>query len=120
MLRLNTSTPATAEAARSRLGLAGGDAAGFPNGRRPKDDVVDISLVAVMGGLCVVNGDNDGLKLNSSLGATGCKPSSVPLGHTSLKLHDAVDQAMMPLLPASPTCSRRRRALAPVRTEEPA
>ena len=31
----------------------------IPNGRRPKDDVVDISLVAVMGGLCMANGDND-------------------------------------------------------------
>jgi hypothetical protein len=103
MLRLNTNTPATAEAAQNTLGLAGGDPAGFPNGRRPKDDVVDISLVAFAGGLCVVNGDNDGLKLNSSLGATSaCKPSSVPLGATSLQLHDGVDQSKIPLLPTFP------------------
>jgi hypothetical protein len=103
MLRLNTTTNPTAEASQNRLGLAGGDAAGFPNGRRPKDDVVDISLVAVAGGLCVLNGDNNALGLNSALGATSaCKPSSVPLGATSLKLHDAVDQAVIPLLPKFP------------------
>src|SRR5437867_2449072 len=97
MLRLNTATAATPLAQQSRLGLAGGDAAGYPNGRRIKDDVVDISLVAVMGGLCMLNGDNNAL----GLGAT-CKPSNVPLGATSLKLHDAVDQAVAPQLPAFP------------------
>jgi hypothetical protein len=97
MLRLNTATAPTAEAMQHRLGLAGGDAAGFPNGRRPKDDVVDISLVAVMGGLCMVNGTGNMLNLG-----TECKPSNVPLGATSLKLHDAVDQAVVPLLPGFP------------------
>lgn len=97
MLRLNTATAPTAEGAQNRLGLAGGDAAGFPNGRRPKDDVVDISLVAVMGGLCMLNGDTNALKLGAD-----CKPSNVPLGATSLKLHDAVDQAVVPLLPRFP------------------
>ncbi|RQP23666.1 DUF4331 domain-containing protein [Piscinibacter terrae] len=97
MLRLNTSTAATAEASQNRLGLAGGDAAGFPNGRRPKDDVVDISLVAVMGGLCMINGDTNALGLG-----TECKPANVPLGSTSLKLHDAVDQAVVPLLSKFP------------------
>lgn len=97
MLRLNTTTPPTAEAQQNRLGLAGGDAAGFPNGRRLRDDVVDISLVAVMGGLCVLNGDADALKLGAA-----CKPANVPLGATALKLHDAVDQAQVHLLPAFP------------------
>ena len=97
MLRLNTSIPATAAAMQKRLGVAGGDNAGFPNGRRPKDDVVDISLVAVMGGLCVLNGDSNGLGLGAD-----CKPSNVPLGATSLALHDAVDQAVVPLLAGFP------------------
>ena len=97
MLRLNTATPATPVAMQARLGLAGGDAAGFPNGRRPKDDVVDISLVAMMGGLCMLNGDSNGLGLGAN-----CKPANVPLGATSLKLHDAVDQAVVPLLPGFP------------------
>lgn len=97
MLRLNTATAPTPESQQNRLGLAGGDAAGFPNGRRPRDDVVDISLVAVMGGLCMLNGDNNALKLGAE-----CKPSNVPLGNTSLKLHDAVDQAVVPLLTRFP------------------
>ena len=49
LLRLNTGVPPTPAAARSRLGLLGGDAAGFPNGRRVSDDVTDISLRAVAG-----------------------------------------------------------------------
>jgi uncharacterized protein DUF4331 len=49
MLRLNTSTPVTAVAAQKDLGVLAGDVAGFPNGRRPIDDVVDIALRAAMG-----------------------------------------------------------------------
>jgi hypothetical protein len=48
-LRLNTSTPVTQLAAQSDLGVLGGDSAGFPNGRRPVDDVVDIELRVAMG-----------------------------------------------------------------------
>ena len=49
MLRLNTSIAAKAPAAQSPVGVLGGDTAGFPNGRRPGDDVVDIALRAVEG-----------------------------------------------------------------------
>ena len=49
MLRLNTSTPITPIASQNDLGVIGGDVAGFPNGRRPIDDVVDIALRAAMG-----------------------------------------------------------------------
>jgi hypothetical protein len=51
MLRLNTSTPVTTCASQSRLGVIGGDSAGFPNGRRPGDDVVDVTLRVAMGRL---------------------------------------------------------------------
>ena len=95
MLRLNTAIPATPYASQNRLGLLGGllsgpggDLAGYPNGRRPNDDVVDISLVAVMGGLCVANGAADTYKF----GAT-CNPTNVPLGVMAYNLHDGVDQA---------------------------
>ncbi len=51
MQRLNTGIePKTADQ-QSNLGVLGGDTAGFPNGRRPGDDVVDIALRAVMGAL---------------------------------------------------------------------
>ncbi len=57
LLRLNTGFPATAMAQRSRLGFltlldadpGNDDPAGFPNGRRVSDDVVDIATRAVIG-----------------------------------------------------------------------
>jgi len=64
MLRLNTSTPVTAKADQKRLGVIGGDTAGFPNGRRVGDDVVDIALRVVMGRLCLLN--------------IGCVPTDAP------------------------------------------
>jgi hypothetical protein len=49
MLRLNTGVPPTSLANRKRMGLLAGDGAGFPNGRRLTDDVVDIAARAVAG-----------------------------------------------------------------------
>ena len=105
-LRLNTGIAAVPFAQQNRLGIVGSvlsggsDFAGFPNGRRPKDDVVDISLVAVMGGLCMANGDTNAFGFGAA-----CKPSAVPLKETAFKLHDAVDQAVVPLLPGFPYLS---------------
>ncbi len=55
LLRLNTAVPATPLSSASRLGLIAGDNAGFPNGRRVFDDVVDITLRVGVGG--VLNAD---------------------------------------------------------------
>jgi len=52
MMRLNTTIPATARASQNSLGVVAGDAAGYPNGRRPGDDTIDITLRAAMGVLC--------------------------------------------------------------------
>ena len=49
-LRLNVAIPITPFDKINRLGLLGGDVAGFPNGRRVQDDVTDIALRAVAGG----------------------------------------------------------------------
>ncbi len=49
LLRLNTGIPPTAVGSQKRLGFLAGDTAGFPNGRRPVDDVVDIASRAVGG-----------------------------------------------------------------------
>ena len=47
LLRLNTSiAPTAAVGAGDRLGVLNGDLAGFPNGRRLEDDIVDIELRA--------------------------------------------------------------------------
>jgi hypothetical protein len=50
----------------NRLGLLGGDAAGFPNGRRLMDDVVDIALRVAAGG--VLAGPNFNKFPNNRLG----------------------------------------------------
>ena len=50
MLRLNMSVPPTAQGG-ERLGVLAGDLAGFPNGRRLTDDVVDIELQVLEGEL---------------------------------------------------------------------
>ena len=81
MLRLNTSVAVTAPNAQNPLGVAAGDNAGFPNGRRPADDVVDLSLRVAMGALCVLTGATDTLKV-------GCKPADAPAG--ALPLTDGV------------------------------
>ena len=49
LLRLNTGIAPTPVAKQKRLGFLAGDVAGYPNGRRLIDDVVDISARAVAG-----------------------------------------------------------------------
>jgi hypothetical protein len=73
MLRLNTSIAPTALATQNPLGVLAGDNAGFPNGRRPADDIVDLSLRVAMGALCVATGAADALKV-------GCTPADAPAG----------------------------------------
>ncbi len=60
MLRLNTTIAAIPAAQQNTLGVLGGDVSGFPNGRRPGDDVVDISLRAAMGVLLPATQAPDG------------------------------------------------------------
>jgi hypothetical protein len=71
-LKLNLGVPPSASP--SRFGVIGGDVAGYPNGRRPIDDVVDIDLQVIAGFL---------------------KGNEVPLG-------DGVDQTDVPFLDAFP------------------
>ena len=52
MVRLNTKIAVTAKDDQNNLGVAAGDNAGFPNGRRPGDDVVDAEIRVAMGLLC--------------------------------------------------------------------
>ena len=68
MTRLNTAVDPTPRASQSRFGVVGDDLAGFPNGRRPGDDVTDIVLRVAMGRLCYpvpVNGADVDLGLCS-------------------------------------------------------
>ncbi|MAK62872.1 MAG: hypothetical protein CMK09_18030 [Ponticaulis sp.] len=52
MMRLNLAVPPTPRDSQSPFGVVAEDLAGFPNGRRPGDDVVDIELRVAMGALC--------------------------------------------------------------------
>ncbi|MBL4661181.1 MAG: DUF4331 domain-containing protein [Alcanivoracaceae bacterium] len=81
MLRLNTAILATARESQHPLGVAAGDIAGFPNGRRPGDDAVDIALRVAMGALChnVPLGE-DGTGINLGL----CSPADAAVGNVAL------------------------------------
>ncbi len=88
MIRLNTAVPATARADQHPYGVVAEDLAGFPNGRRPGDDTVDIALRVVMGALC------HPVPLGAELGVEGaeedtesdlinlglCDPEDAPVG----------------------------------------
>ncbi len=76
-MRLNMAIPPSSNP--SRLGVLGGDLAGYPNGRRLADDVTDISLRAVAGVLV----DGFDIEPNNRLG-------------------DGIDANDLPFLPAFP------------------
>ena len=92
MMRLNTAVPATARADQHPLGVVAEDLAGFPNGRRPGDDVIDIILRVAMGALC------HPVPLGAELGVEGaeedtdsdlvnlglCAPEDAPVGTVAL------------------------------------
>ncbi|MDC8832339.1 DUF4331 domain-containing protein [Alteromonas gilva] len=90
MLRLNTAIAATPAAEQSWAGVAGDDLAGFPNGRRPGDDVVDIALRVVMGRLCYpipVNGVETNLGL--------CEQSDASVGNVPFTDGAPLDASMI-------------------------
>ena len=80
MLRLNTSIVPTVRGTQNNLGVIAGDNAGFPNGRRPGDDIVDISLRVVMGKLCKLS--------------IGCVPADAAAGDAPLTDGAFIDDAM--------------------------
>ncbi len=83
MLRLNTSIKPSASP--NRLGVFGGDTAGFPNGRRLADDVTDIAIQAVAGklveGYTVDAGLGDGVNANDKSFSTSFPYLAAP--HTN-------------------------------------
>ena len=79
MMRLNLAIAPTPIDQQSTLGVIGDDLAGFPNGRRPGDDSVDIALRVVMGALChpvPIAGEPTDLGL--------CNPEDAPIGTVPL------------------------------------
>jgi Domain of unknown function (DUF4331) len=102
MLRLNTSTPPTAPAAQNDLGVLGGDLGGFPNGRRPYDDVVDITLRVAEGALCGTIGSCGSETTDPNKGRPYTDGSRSP-GPDSAHLHvTGTEKATDTYLPAFP------------------
>jgi hypothetical protein len=64
LLRLNLGIAPRPLATQNRLGIFGGDLAGWPNGRRPLDDVTDIAVQAVGGPTYVGLAVGDGVSAN--------------------------------------------------------
>jgi hypothetical protein len=100
LLRLNTGVNPTPVGSTSlnRLGLLGGDPAGFPNGRRVFDDVTDIALRLVVGGVLA------GPPFSSS-------PINARLGD-GVNVNDAAYRTSFPFL-ASSASGRNRRHVDP-------
>jgi hypothetical protein len=69
MIRINTTISGDlCSPTPSRLGVLGGDACGFPNGRRPADDIVEIELLAVAGAAySVLDGRDTSFSFNPAL-----------------------------------------------------
>ena len=81
MMRLNTAIMPTPRDKQWTFGVAGGDLAGFPNGRRPGDDAVDLALRVVMGRLCYplpIGKALGGKENNINLGL--CRPKQASVG----------------------------------------
>ena len=102
VLRLNVAIPAATTA--HRLGVIGGDVAGFPNGRRPGDDVVDILERVVGGGIlssadCTATQTAGGFDCRDAMGNTQSSFGSV---FPNNALNDGVNANDVPYLTAFP------------------
>ena len=95
LLRLNTGVAPTPPASASRLGLLGGDGAGFPNGRRVFDDVTDIALRLVVGGVLAAPFPGYSAAVGGSLG-------------DGVNVNDAPYRTSFPYLADSPSGRDRR------------
>src|SRR5579863_1466469 len=96
LLRLNTGIPPTAVGSQKRLGFLAGDVAGYPNGRRPIDDVFDISLRAIEG--ILVDSSKFGLALGDGVntkteGFNNAFPYVMPANSGRNSVHTGPGQA---------------------------
>jgi len=76
LLRVNLGVNPTFPTRQKRLGGLAGDTAGFPNGRRPNDDVTDIAIRVVGGAKFIAARAGDGV--NFVNGAPGAGTSDGP------------------------------------------
>jgi len=71
LLRVNLNVTPTQPENQKRLGGLAGDGAGFPNGRRPNDDVTDIALRVVGGANYIAGRAGDGVNFLGGAPGTG-------------------------------------------------
>jgi hypothetical protein len=76
MLRLNVAVPPVANG--NPFGVLGNDVAGFPNGRRLTDDVVDIALRAMAGATPLTPNFNMGINAQLGDGVGGNDKTFLP------------------------------------------
>jgi hypothetical protein len=92
-LRLNLAIPPNT-ANPNRLGLVGGDLAGFPNGRRVLDDVVDIEIKAIAGATLPLVDKNF-----TTDGAVSLVTQGIPAGNPVQPPNTASFLSIFPYLP---------------------
>jgi hypothetical protein len=108
MLRLNTGITPTLAQPQKRLGFLAGDTLGYPNGRRPIDDVFDISARVVAGILV------DSTKYGTPIG-DGVNTGSAPLGTAFPFLAPAYDgRDSAHAGPGQPGCTNQPGGICPV------
>jgi hypothetical protein len=97
LLRLNTGVAPTSPFSPtfSRLGVLGGDPAGYPNGRRLQDDVVDLALRIVVGGVLAAPFPGYNPDINGRLG-------------DGVNVNDAPYRSAFPYLANAPSGRDRR------------
>ena len=111
LLRLNTGVPPTPKSSRRRLAVLAGDFGGFPNGRRVSDDVTDIALRVVAGGV-LVKGFN--VSPNNLLG-DGVNTNDLPYQETFPYVafaHDGRDSRHID--PGEPGCTMNAGPACPI------
>lgn len=108
LLRLNTGIPPTPFANAKRLGFLAGDTSGFPNGRRPNDDVIDIAA-RVVGGILV-----DGTKYGTRIGDGVNAPSTPSLTAFPFLAPAYSGRDSVHLGPGQPGCANQPNGVCPV------
>jgi hypothetical protein len=103
LLRLNTGISPTPFAKQKRLGVLAGDFAGYPNGRRLVDDVVDISARAVAG--ILVDPKKFGTRIGDGVNTATTPPSDdfpfvAPAYNGRNSVHEGPGQPGCATLPA--------------------
>lgn len=108
LLRLNTGVPPTPFASAKRMGFLAGDTAGFPNGRRLNDDVIDIAAQAVAGILA------DATRYGTRIGDGVNMPSAPTLTTFPFEAPAYDGRNSVHEGPGQPGCALQPSALCPV------